>query len=186
MTRQEIAALLACSLVAYVLLTAPALPQQFPEREIYSAQVSKYQPRQLNRRVAGKQYRVTLGIVADYRPAGNAWIATARRYIGTNPTSMARLWCGNFMRLISRQVTGRDFGDGNLARNWARVGTPANGPAVGVIAIYSRGKRGGHVGIITGFDGRGRPILISGNSVGRLVAEHPYQRRAIAYRWPPT
>ena len=188
---REIAALLALSFVAYAISTAPALPQQLPERENYSTQIGSHRTqigysRQLNRRVSGKRYRVTPGIVADYRPAGNAWIATARQYIGTNPTSMARLWCGNFMRLVSRQATGQDFRDGNLARNWARVGTPASGPAVGVIAIYSRGKTGGHVGIITGFDARGRPILLSGNSAGRRVAEHAYPRRAIAYRWPPT
>jgi uncharacterized protein (TIGR02594 family) len=59
-----------------------------------------------------------------------------------------------------------------------------SGPQVGAIAVMSRGKRGGHVGIVSGIDKSGNPILISGNH-GRKVAEAPYSRKRIyAYVMP--
>jgi hypothetical protein len=48
----------------------------------------------------------------------------------------------------------------------------------------SRGRRGGHVGIITGVDAKGNPIMISGNS-GNRVREAPVSRgRIYAYVMP--
>ncbi len=48
----------------------------------------------------------------------------------------------------------------------------------------SRGKRGGHVGIVSGIDESGNPIIISGNHGGR-VAELTYPRgRVYSYVMP--
>jgi hypothetical protein len=48
----------------------------------------------------------------------------------------------------------------------------------------SRGKRGGHVGIVSGIDGSGNPIIISGNN-NRRVGETVYPRgRIYAYVMP--
>jgi hypothetical protein len=48
----------------------------------------------------------------------------------------------------------------------------------------SRGGRGGHVGIITGIDAQGNPIMISGNN-GNRVREAPISRgRIYAYVMP--
>jgi uncharacterized protein (TIGR02594 family) len=59
-----------------------------------------------------------------------------------------------------------------------------SGPQVGAIAVMSRGKRGGHVGVVSGFDKSGNPIVISGNHGGR-VAEAVYPRgRIYAYVMP--
>jgi len=45
----------------------------------------------------------------------------------------------------------------------------------------TRGKDGGHVGVVTGFDANGNPIVISGNHNNR-VDEAVYPRsRVIAY-----
>ena len=41
----------------------------------------------------------------------------------------------------------------------------------------SRGRRGGHVGVVSGIDASGNPIIISGNH-GRRVAEAVYSRAA--------
>lgn len=56
------------------------------------------------------------------------------------------------------------------ALNWQGVGQPAAGPAPGVIAIYRRGRNGGHVGVITKVIGPGLIVLLSGND-GNAVRE---------------
>jgi len=54
---------------------------------------------------------------------------------------------------------------------------------VGAIAVMSR-HGGGHVGIITGVDAQGNPIMISGNN-GNRVREAPVSRgRIYAYVMP--
>ena len=64
------------------------------------------------------------------------------------------------------------------------LGLGVSGPQVGAIAVMSRGRSGGHVGIITGVDARGNPIMISGNN-GNRVREAPVSRgRIYAYVMP--
>jgi uncharacterized protein (TIGR02594 family) len=66
----------------------------------------------------------------------------------------------------------------NMARDWAEL--PHVGPSVGAIAVLSR-KHGGHVGVVSGFDPNGNPIIVSGNH-NRWVGEAAYPRsRVIAY-----
>jgi uncharacterized protein (TIGR02594 family) len=109
-------------------------------------------------------------------------VSEARRYLGGNPTGRSSLWCGAFMDMILRR-TGHP-GGGNLARGYASYGTRVSGPQVGAIAVMSRGKRGGHVGVVSGIDANGNPIIISGNH-GRRVAEATYPRgRIYAYVMP--
>ena len=114
---------------------------------------------------------------------GNGLVAEARRYLGTNPTGRAHLWCGNFMNLVLKR-SGRPVSSSNTARSFASYGHRVSGPEVGAIAVMSRGRRGGHVGIVSGIDARGNPIIISGNHGGR-VAELVYPRgRIFAYVMP--
>ena len=48
----------------------------------------------------------------------------------------------------------------------------------------SRGRRGGHVGVVSGIDANGNPIIISGNH-GHRVGEGVYSRgRIYAYVMP--
>jgi uncharacterized protein (TIGR02594 family) len=71
-----------------------------------------------------------------------------------------------------------------MASSFSAYGKRISGPKVGAIAIMSRGRDGGHVGVVSGIDARGNPIVISGNH-GRKVAESTYSRRRIyAYRMP--
>jgi hypothetical protein len=50
--------------------------------------------------------------------------------------------------------------------------------------VLTRGRRGGHVGVVTGIDSHGNPIIISGN-YGHRVGEATYPRaRVIAYVMP--
>jgi uncharacterized protein (TIGR02594 family) len=72
----------------------------------------------------------------------------------------------------------------DLARSFASYGHRLSGPKVGAIAVMSRGRSGGHVGVVSGFDRSGNPIIISGNYSHR-VAEAVYTRsRIYAYVAP--
>jgi uncharacterized protein (TIGR02594 family) len=108
-------------------------------------------------------------------------VAEARKYIGTNPTGRGRLWCGAFMDLVLKH-TGHK-GGGNLALGYEHYGTRVSGPQVGAIAVMGR-HGGGHVGVVTGIDGNGNPIIVSGNH-NHTVAESTYPRgRIVAYVVP--
>lgn len=110
-------------------------------------------------------------------------VAQARRYIGTNPTGMGALWCARFMNMVLERSGHRGTGS-NMANSFANYGRRISGPQVGAIAVMSRGKRGGHVGIVSGIDASGNPIIISGN-YNRRVAEAKYSRNRIyAYVMP--
>ena len=112
-----------------------------------------------------------------------SWLAIAEGYKGTNPTRKNSLWCADFMNLVLSQ-SGMKSSNSSMARSFASYGRRLSGPQVGAIAVLSRGKRGGHVGIVKGIDARGNPIIISGNH-GRRVGEGTYPRnRVIAYVWP--
>ncbi|WP_027584035.1 TIGR02594 family protein [Bradyrhizobium sp. Ai1a-2] len=110
-------------------------------------------------------------------------VAEARRYLGGNPTSRASLWCARFMNMVLKH-SGYRGTDSDMASSFARYGQRVSGPQVGAIAVMSRGRRGGHVGIITGIDAKGNPIMISGNN-GNRVREAPVSRGKIyAYVMP--
>jgi uncharacterized protein (TIGR02594 family) len=114
---------------------------------------------------------------------GGGLVSEARRYLGTNPTGRASLWCGRFMNMVLER-SGRHGTGSDMARSFASYGSRVSGPQVGAIAVMSRGKGGGHVGIVSGIDADGNPIIISGNH-GNRVAEATYQRgRVYAYVMP--
>jgi uncharacterized protein (TIGR02594 family) len=107
----------------------------------------------------------------------NSLVSEARSYLGTNPTGRGSLWCGAFMDLVLKK-TGH-AGGGNLARGYARYGTRVDGPQVGAIAVMNH-----HVGVVSGIDPNGNPIIVSGNH-NRTVAESVYPRgRISAYVMP--
>ena len=111
----------------------------------------------------------------------NALVADARKYIGTNPIGRKSLWCGAFMDMVLKETGHR--GGGNLALGYLKYGTRVSGPQVGAIAVMGR-HGGGHVGVVSGIDANGNPIIVSGNH-NRTVAESVYPRgRIAAYMLP--
>uniref|UniRef100_Q07IH2 Peptidase C51 domain-containing protein n=1 Tax=Rhodopseudomonas palustris (strain BisA53) TaxID=316055 RepID=Q07IH2_RHOP5 len=114
---------------------------------------------------------------------GSGLVAEARRYIGGNPTGRSALWCARFMNMVLERAGLRGTGS-DMARSFASYGQRVSGPQVGAIAVMSRGKRGGHVGVVSGVDASGNPIVVSGNH-NRRVAEAVYPRgRVFAYVMP--
>jgi uncharacterized protein (TIGR02594 family) len=109
-------------------------------------------------------------------------VAEARRYLGGNPTGRSRLWCARFMNLVLERSGYKGTGS-DMARSFASYGQRVSGPQIGAIAVMAR-RGGGHVGIVSGIDANGNPILVSGNN-GHRVREAAYPRgRIYAYVMP--
>ncbi len=112
-----------------------------------------------------------------------ALVSEARKYIGTNPTARSRLWCATFMNMVLAKV-GYSGTNSDAAKSFAQYGSRISEPRVGAIAVLTRGRTGGHVGVVSGIDSQGNPIIISGNH-GHRVGEAIYPRsRVIAYVMP--
>jgi uncharacterized protein (TIGR02594 family) len=109
-------------------------------------------------------------------------VAEARRYIGGNPTGRGSLWCARFMNMVLQRSGYRGTGS-DMARSFENYGQPVSGPQVGAIAVMGR-RGGGHVGIITGIDAAGNPIMISGNNRNRVVEAPVSRGRIYAYVMP--
>lgn len=123
---------------------------------------------------AGKMVGITASWSSDL-------VSRARGYLGTNPTGWRALWCGRFMALIAPRAAAK-LRNPNMARDWAEL--PHTSARIGTIVVLSRGRRGGHVGVVTGFDPRGNPIVVSGNH-NKRVGEGVYdRRRVLAYVSP--
>lgn len=105
---------------------------------------------------------------------GSDLASRAGRYLGSNPTGWARVWCGKFLRMVVPNDPGPAF---DVARNWKHYGTPAPGPVTGAIGVMPH-----HVGIVLGRCEGGGVLLRSGNH-NRTVGDGCYpQRRFIAWR----
>ena len=110
-------------------------------------------------------------------------MSEARKYMGTNPTARKKLWCATFMNFVLAKA-GYDGTHSDAAKSFAYYGRRISEPEVGAIAVLTRGKRGGHVGVVSGIDDHGNPIIISGNH-NKRVGEAVYPRtRVIAYVMP--
>lgn len=119
---------------------------------------------------------------------GGSLISEARRYMGMTGAQLGvkhrGQWCGEFLGRVARVAGIKTPGNPNMAPDWREAGQRISGPRVGAIALVNRGRRVGHVGVVTGVSDSGDPIIISGNHNNR-VAEVTYPRGSIAaYIWP--
>jgi uncharacterized protein (TIGR02594 family) len=119
---------------------------------------------------------------------GSSLVAEARKYMGMTGAQLGvkhrGQWCGEFLGRVARAAGVRTPANPNMAPDWHAAGQKIAAPRVGAIALVNRGRGVGHVGIVTGVDGDGNPIIISGNHNNR-VAEVAYPKgRIAAYVWP--
>jgi uncharacterized protein (TIGR02594 family) len=122
------------------------------------------------------------GMATSGGPGSSNVVAQARRYLGGNPTGRSSLWCARFMNMVLQRSGFHGTGS-DMAASFAHYGQRVSGPRVGAIAVMGR-RGGGHVGVITGVDAHGNPIMISGNN-GNRVREAPISRgRIYAYVMP--
>jgi len=124
---------------------------------------------------------VLLGVIAIF--AALAWprvaraepylVSKARSYIGMTARQVGvrrTLWCSAFMRFIAGSPRGVD----DRAISWTRQ--PHVAKQIGAIAVVR--SRRTHVGVVSGFDAKGNPRIISGNHNNR-VAEAVYPARSV-------
>jgi uncharacterized protein (TIGR02594 family) len=142
-------------------------------------QAAAAMPHRRHRRHGRRQVASTAPALGNF--TSNSLVAEARKYLGTNPTGRRSLWCGAFMDMVLKR-TGHK-GGGNLALGYAHYGSRVSGPQIGAIAVMGR-RGGGHVGVVSGIDPNGNPIIVSGNH-NHTVAEAVYPRgRIFAYVMP--
>lgn len=102
----------------------------------------------------------------------------ASAHLGSSANQLglpSRLWCADFMNMLVG-------GDDRRAISYKTRGSPAAHGCINCIAITKR-KGGQHVGVVSGYDEAGNPIIISGNH-NRKVGVGVYARnRVIAYRY---
>jgi uncharacterized protein (TIGR02594 family) len=164
----------------------------YPRAARASYQRAAYRPR-VERSVALTRLRKFANTQASVTPSevtgasatsgsSSGLVMEARHYLGGNPTGRGSLWCARFMNMVLEK-TGHHGTGSDMANSFAHYGTRVSGPQVGAIAVMGR-RGGGHVGIITGIDASGNPIMISGNN-GNRVREAPVSRgRIYAYVMP--
>ncbi len=182
--------MVAFSGIALIAFCEPAVSQPMPQSKPKAAQQSsatknKTLADRAQREANANRLRST-AISAPPKAPLTGWpalVREARKYMGTNPTARDRLWCATFMNMVLAKV-GYSGTNSDAARSFAQYGRRINEPRVGAIAVLTRGKNGGHVGVVSGIDAHGNPIIISGNH-GRKVGEAIYPRsRVIAYVMP--
>lgn len=110
-------------------------------------------------------------------PAHSSWLLfRAQSDIGKTAQQLGlhrvTLWCSAYLDYL----TGRKIGD--RARAWAEK-RPRVAPCTpGSVAVMTRGRHGGHVGIVKSCDHKGNPTVISGNH-NRRVGEALYPRARV-------
>ena len=170
--------MMALGCVSLLAMSAPALGK--PKQQEAKPQQAKHK----NDRVV----RAPASMAMAYAPKQPAFgwpvlVAEARKYMGTNPTDRKRLWCATFMNMVLAKA-GYSGTNSDAAKSFAQYGRRISEPRVGAIAVLTRGKNGGHVGVVSGIDANGNPIIISGNH-NKRVGEATYARsRVIAYVMP--
>lgn len=119
-------------------------------------------------------------LIQDYAGDNSEAIEIAKRYLGTNPTRLARLWCARFMGFIERKMDREGTGS-DAARSYAEYAprVPLSQSRPGDIVVLERGARGGHVGYLIKRRGD-RLKLISGNHGGKVGIGWYPARRVIA------
>jgi uncharacterized protein (TIGR02594 family) len=121
--------------------------------------------------------------VSSFSSAVSNVVAEARRYLdGGNPTGRSTLWCARFMNMVLEHTGHRGTGS-DLAASFAHYGHRVSGPEVGAIAVMAR-RGGGHVGVVSGIDAQGNPIVISGNYGNRVREAKISRGRIYAYVLP--
>jgi uncharacterized protein (TIGR02594 family) len=132
----------------------------------------------------------TQSSVTPYEPGGgmvtsgssSSLVMQARQFLGTKPSGMGSLWCARFMNMVLEK-TGHHGTGSAMANSFVSYGHRVSGPQVGAIAVMGR-RGGGHVGIITGIDASGNPIMISGNNGNRVREARVSRGQIYAYVMP--
>lgn len=86
---------------------------------------------------------------------------------------------------VVRELRARGYNPPNTARarDFLNYGSSSNG-SPGDVAIFSRGKRGGHAAIVAGFGPNGERLYLNPSSRRQAWQIGPYHRTPIGFRSP--
>lgn len=170
--------IVATAMIAFVLTDAPALAQVKKQLEVECFRDEDSPGGKL--RCPGR-----VPTTGTQRIGSSGWgtqlVSKARQYLDMNARQIGlhryTLWCSAFMR----HIAGSPPGVNDWAVSWlSQRRTTAR---VGAIVVVRSARM--HVGVVSGFDDAGNPIIISGNHDNR-VAEVAYPRRSVvAWVEPP-
>jgi uncharacterized protein (TIGR02594 family) len=116
--------------------------------------------------------------VSSTKRTGADLINKASVHLGSSARQLGlpnRLWCADFMNML---VGGND----RRAISYKTRGKPAAHGCTNCIAITKR-KGGQHVGVVSGYDEAGNPIIISGNHNRRVGIGVYARNKVLAYRY---
>jgi uncharacterized protein (TIGR02594 family) len=109
--------------------------------------------------------------------SSNDLVQRASKYLGFGPNQLGlprNLWCADFINMLVG-------GHSRAAASYLSRGTYAKYGCVNCVAVLKR-RGGNHVGVVSGYDADGDPIIISGNHNG-VVGIGVYRReKVIGYR----
>ena len=112
-------------------------------------------------------------------------LAEARRSLGQGHRALGvggSLWCAEAVNVwLSR--SGLKPVDSRLARDMIKAGTRVSAPQPGAIAIFRRGRAGGHVAVVDQVEAGGY-TAVSPNYGGRVALAHYRNGSAIAFVIP--
>src|SRR5579872_2125619 len=159
--KSRIAFALGC--VSALALSIPAFGVPAPESAKHQLQTRQALEKHTTARQAGAKMPATrlisTPVVEPLKRPLFGWpalVSEARKYMGTNPTARKRLWCATFMNMVLAKA-GYAGTNSDAAKSFAYYGRRISEPQVGAIAVLSRGRRGGHVGVVSGVDSHGNP-----------------------------
>lgn len=149
----------------------------------FGVRVVKSKPRAGRALIGGKTFERNPATVSFHSNAA-PWLAEAKRHVGRgNPTSRRSLWCARFVNDVLAR-TGKSGTGSDLARSFTSYGTRLSGPMPGAIAVYARGRSGGHVAVVEAVNGN-TVTLVSGNCGRAGVCRYTRSvGSALAYVWP--
>lgn len=112
------------------------------------------------------------------------WLTEAQRWLGARARDLGvrrNLWCAAGLNKWLQRVGLRGTRS-DAARSFASYGRPSS-IRPGAIAVMTRGRYGGHVGIVV--KDLGSHVRVLGANQGNRVSYHNFPKRRIyAYRWP--
>lgn len=107
-------------------------------------------------------------------------VAEAKKYLGQTARqiglSRATLWCSTFLR---EKIIPGLAGINDLAKSW--LIRPHVEPEPGVVAVLTRGRRGGHVGIVLAIRGKWVALIQGNGTRSRVTVSWHSTRKVIAY-----
>lgn len=188
MIRFIVAVLLAFAFFAGSAIASPrdSVPSSPAARAHHAAKHHVVKPHAYQKKRHGRHRRghrqphhVTAPVQAEgWHAPASGLVAVAERYLGSNPTGWAHVWCARFLNTVVLPAVGLHGTDDNTAISFARWGSPS-GAHPGAVAVMSH-----HVTLVVRVNGDGTFDGLGGNQGHRVSISRYPMGRVVAWREP--